>query len=101
VVFVSLPSGMLKVMMSVANQKIVAVEIARLFWDSGVSTLAFPFSVAVLVVLYRALVPPRDPADEEARVAPNAPTGNPADPNAVPVPTKGETITTTSPYSFE
>lgn len=57
VIFASLPSSMLTVMTSVANQKLVAVEIARLVWDSAVSTLAFPFSVAVLVILYRTVVP--------------------------------------------
>jgi len=72
IVFASFPSAMLTVMASVAQQKLVAVEIARLVWDSAVSTLAFPFTVAVLLVLYRAVVPPRD-----------------------------ETITTTSPYRFE
>ena len=59
IVFASFPSAMLTVMTTAANQKMVGVEIAQLVWDSAVGTLAFPFSVAVLVVLYRSLVPPR------------------------------------------
>jgi hypothetical protein len=82
---------MLTVMTRVAQQRLIAVDVARLVWDSAVGTLAFPFGVAVLVVLYRAIVPPAG----TALATPATPDG------AAPVPTEGETITTTSPYRFE
>lgn len=97
-VVASFPSAMLSVVSSVAKQKLVGVAVARVFWDSAVGTLAFPFTVAAMIVLYRALVPPTDHA---GATAPTTPRGGDAGPNAGAVPTKGETVTTTSPYSFE
>lgn len=101
IVVASFPSTMLSVLSSVAKQKLVGVAIARLIWDSAVGTLAFPFTVAAMIVLYRALVPSRDGAGEAALPHSVTPSGGGADPNVAAVPTKGETVTITSPYSFE
>ena len=85
-VFASLPSTMLSVVSKVAQEKMAALDIARVFWDSLVSTALFPFTIAGFLILYRTLVP--GPA---AAGAPESPR----------LPTAGPTTTTTSPYQFE
>ncbi|HEU4724870.1 MAG TPA: hypothetical protein VFU59_06175 [Candidatus Eisenbacteria bacterium] len=99
-VLASFPSTMLAVLTSVAKEKLMPVEIARLFWDSAVGTLAFPFTVAAMIVLYRALVPPREAAGAAATATPASPAdgGAPATP---PTPPNAEPVATTPPYSFE
>ena len=80
-VFASFPSAILNVVTTVARQKMVAVDIARVAWDSLVSTALFPFTIAGLLLIYRTLVP------------------GPAEPPQIPI--EGPTTTTTSPYQFE
>jgi hypothetical protein len=91
-VFFSLPSAMLTIVTAVARQKIIGVEIARAVWDSAVSTATFPFSVAGLLILYRALVPARESTAGHLE---------PAAAGDVPVPTPGEATGPTPPYRFE
>lgn len=87
-IFLSFPSAMLSVLASVTKGKLMGVDVARLVWDSAVETLAFPFTVAAMIVLYRALVPARGAAASlAAEAAPAAGETAPAAP--------------TSPYSFE
>ena len=92
-IFASFPSAMLNVLSSMAQQKLVAVSIARAVWDSAVSTLAFPFTVAAMMVLYRVAVP------WSGAVAAKEPEAVPAGPSTLA--TDGENVAATSPYRFE
>jgi hypothetical protein len=96
-VFASFPSTILKVVTTVAQQKLVPVEIVRVAWDSLVSTALFPFSIAGLLIIYRSLVPGPAVAGAPASGAAGAP-GAPESPR---LSTEGPTTTTTSPYQFE
>jgi membrane-anchored glycerophosphoryl diester phosphodiesterase (GDPDase) len=91
--FASLPSAMVAIAMEVAGAKTVAASIARAVWDSAVSAVAFPFTVAAQLVLYRAAVPWAGGATAEGATA-GAPGG-------APLATDGENVTATSPYRFE
>ena len=88
--FFALPSAMLSMVATAAKQRFVGLEIAKAAWDSAVSTATFPFSVAGLLILYRALVP----ASGSAKPGPS-PEG------AVRLPIQGETTNATPPYRFE
>ena len=88
--FASLPSGMLTMVSAVAKGRLVGVDVAKAFWDSLVGTALYPFSIAALVVLYRALVP--------AVSTPEA--GLTAPPDASPR-LDDATTTATPPYQFE
>jgi hypothetical protein len=94
--FLSLPSAMLRIVTTVARQKIIGVEIARLVWDSAVSTAAFPFSVAALLILYRSLVPGVPGAPGALAATPGG-----ADAGVARLPISGETTSATPPYRFE
>jgi len=88
--FLALPSAMLSIVGTVARQRIIGLEIAKVAWDSVVSMAIFPFTVAGLLILYRALVPAAG-AGELAR----SPEG------VVRLPIQGETTSATPPYRFE
>ncbi len=53
----SLPEAFLQVGAAAAGLDHPALKIARAIWSAGVSALLFPFSVAALVILYRAVTP--------------------------------------------
>jgi hypothetical protein len=84
-IFLSLPSAMLTVASAASGSKVIAIDVARLVWESGVSALLFPFWVAGLLVLYRAVVPAAAAAEPI-----------PATPAPAP-----ENVSTTPPYRFE
>ncbi|HET9950601.1 MAG TPA: hypothetical protein VFS09_02275 [Candidatus Eisenbacteria bacterium] len=95
----SFPSAMLNVVTTVARQKMIAADIARVFWDSLVSTALFPFTIAGLLLIYRAIVPGTAAADRAT--ADRAEAGSPGAAEPPQVPIAGPTTTTTSPYQFE
>jgi hypothetical protein len=53
----SLPAGILKAAQTASGVSSAPLKIAAVIWTSAVLTAAFPFGVAALMVLYRALVP--------------------------------------------
>lgn len=84
-IFLSVPEGILAAISTVSGSDNPAFSIAEAIWSAAVSVLLFPFSVAALMVLYRAVSP-----------APNmAEASGSADPELAGRPT------TSSPYVFE
>jgi len=67
-IFLSLPSSMIAAVSAVAGRQFVGAQIAGLVWTSVVSAALFPFSVAALMTLYRALVSPKEPAPAGAGI---------------------------------
>ena len=64
--FLSLPVGFLSAISAATGSESPAISIAGAIWSAAVSALLFPFSVAALMVLYRAAAPSRGavaPAD--------------------------------------
>jgi hypothetical protein len=57
VVLASFPASMLAMAAMVSGSDLPALKIARVLWTSVVTALAFPFSVALLMSLYRAVAP--------------------------------------------
>jgi hypothetical protein len=57
VVLASFPASMLAMAAAVSGSDLPALKVARVLWTSVVTALAFPFSVAVLMTLYRAVAP--------------------------------------------
>jgi len=57
-IFLSLPSSMIAAVSAVAGRQFVGAQIAGLVWTSVISAALVPFSVAAVMTLYRALVPP-------------------------------------------
>jgi len=57
VVLASFPASMLAMAAKVSGSDLPALKVARVLWMSGVTALAFPFTVAVLMTLYRAVAP--------------------------------------------
>jgi hypothetical protein len=83
----SLPDAILEAASSAAGYDNPVLRIARAVWESAVSALLFPFTVAALTVLYRAVVPAAGAAGLVA--------GTPTTPSeAAPRPA-------TSPFTFE
>jgi hypothetical protein len=56
-ILASMPSAILSMASAAAETDHPLIGIARAVWDSAVSALLFPFSVAALTVLYRSCVP--------------------------------------------
>jgi hypothetical protein len=57
IILASFPAYMIAMTAAVAGSDLPALKIARVLWTSAVTALAFPFSVAVLMTLYRAVAP--------------------------------------------
>jgi hypothetical protein len=76
-----IPSMILSVVGS-ASSAGMALRIASTLWSSLLTAVSFPFSVAALMVLYRALVP--DGAAGEPERAPDTAAAHPAGENATP-----------------
>ena len=87
IVLASFPASILGMTASVAGIQSPPVTIARVFWTSIVTALAFPFTVAVLTTLYRA-------------VAPGLTVGATTTPTELP-PGIGEPRQAETPYVFE
>jgi hypothetical protein len=79
----SMPSTILEIASAASQTDHPLIGIARSVWESGVSALLFPFTVAALTVLYRACVPPAGP------------------PTAAGVVGSGEKPAVTTPFRFE
>ncbi|TMQ63161.1 MAG: hypothetical protein E6K79_10990 [Candidatus Eisenbacteria bacterium] len=75
----SLPAGILDAVSAAASVDHPAFKIAGAIWEAAVSAFLFPFSVAALMVLYRAAVPARTGvADPDASGEPEGrPAANP------------------------
>ncbi|HEY7728151.1 MAG TPA: glycerophosphoryl diester phosphodiesterase membrane domain-containing protein [Candidatus Eisenbacteria bacterium] len=56
-VVLSLPSAFLHVALTVSGSTNPAYKIPSVIWTSGVDAVLFPFGVAALLILYRALLP--------------------------------------------
>lgn len=91
-VVASLPEAILHVASAATGFDAPLFRIARVIWSSAVSAFLFPFSVASLTVLYRALVPGPGSVGVPAGAAPQGAT-------APPVP--GEQAPAASPFRFE
>lgn len=65
-VMLTMPTQILSQVSSISGGPTMAIKIAAVIWTSALATALFPFGVASLIVLYRALVPSRG-------VAPGAP----------------------------
>ncbi|MGE5177564.1 MAG: hypothetical protein ACM3PF_00575 [Bacteroidota bacterium] len=87
VLVLSIPSIILTVMATTAGRAGMALRVASTLWSSLLTALSFPFWVAALMVLYRALVP--EGVASEAEPAPDPVAAHPA---------AGETPT---PFLFE
>lgn len=85
--FAKLPSSMLQMVSAVSGHKWIGVEVARAFWDSAVETGMYPFTIASLLILYRAMVPASGGVAEAA--TPAAPV------------VEGEAAPAANPYRFE
>jgi len=68
-VFAMMPSAMLTAAERVSEVTSVPFRVAGVIWSSAVDTVSFPFWVASLMVLYRALVPPASEAQSREAVA--------------------------------
>ena len=72
----TMPTQILSQVSSISGGPTMAIKIATVIWTSALATALFPFGVASLIVLYRALVPRRGiapggpvPLDEEFQPA--------------------------------
>ena len=90
VVFASFPASILAMTAAVSGFDSTPLKIARVLWTSIVTAVAFPFTVAVLMTIYRA-VAPVVPAASDAPAAPPLADGPPV----------AEPRTPETPYIFE
>ena len=88
----SLPEAILHVASAATGFDAPIFRIARVIWSSAVSAFLFPFSVASLTVLYRALVPAPANAGSPAVAVPGV--------GAAPA-APGEQAPAVSPFRFE
>ena len=67
--FAMMPAAILTAAERSSDVVSVPFKVAGVIWSSAVDTLSFPFWVAALMVLYRALVPPASDAQSRAALA--------------------------------
>jgi len=85
VYFVALtPSAIIGAVERTSGSPSQALEIAGLVWSSAVDSLLFPYWVAALMVLYRALVPPAGEGHAAVRRSAEEEIGGPVSPARIP-----------------